>query len=108
MSLERINDYIVIKCEKCSQEITVNYDDISFCFEPFGGSERSMGPETEHRHIEYISCQYCDNQIDIDFRLWEYPVGAVNYYDISIERGELVGELCDFSDRICLCSLDNE
>lgn len=103
-----IKDHIVVKCDKCGSEITVNYDDLYFDWETWGGSERSMGPETEYKSTEYIHCPTCGEQIDIAFHLWEYPVGAVNYTEVYIERGEIISDIPDFSDKIDLLGNPDE
>lgn len=103
-----IKDHIVVKCDKCGSENTVNYDDLYFDWETWGGSERSMGPETEYKSTEYIHCPTCGEQIDIAFHLWEYPVGAVNYTEVYIERGEIISDIPDFSDKIDLLGNPDE
>ena len=95
-------DYIIIRCNQCGHEHIVEYDDLYFDWEAIGGSERSMGEETEYQSTEYVDCPHCGSQIDIEFHLWEYPVGVVNTTNIEIANGEIVGEVCDFSDRISL------
>ena len=95
-------DFIVVKCDKCECEINANYDDFYFDWETWGGGERSMGPETEYKSVEYIHCPTCGEQIDIAFHLWEYPVGAVNHTEVYIERGEIISDIPDFSDKIDL------
>lgn len=49
-----IKDHIVVKCDKCGCEIIAKYDDLYFDWETWGGSERSMGSETEYKSTEYI------------------------------------------------------
>lgn len=97
-----IKDYIVVKCDKCGSEITVNYDGLCFDWEACGGAERSMGQETEYKSVEYVHCPTCDEQIEIEFHLWEYPVGAVNYTDTYVEGGEIISEVPNFSDKMDL------
>ena len=50
----------------------------------------------------YIHCPTCDEQIEIEFHLCEYPVGAVNYTDIYVEGGEIISEVPNFSDKMNL------
>lgn len=95
-------EYIIVKCNKCGQEIIVEYDDLDFEWEAVSGSERSMGTETEYQSTEYIDCHHCNNQIEIEFHIWEYPIGSMNNDSIEINGGELVSDIYDFSNRICL------
>ena len=46
--------------------------------------ERSMGPE-----IGYAATYYFDTG-EIEWNVWEYPMGATNYSDYKIEGGTLV------------------
>ncbi|MBR5603717.1 MAG: DUF4935 domain-containing protein [Bacteroidales bacterium] len=95
-------EYIIVKCNECGQEIIVEYDDLDFEWEAVSGSERSMGTETEYKSTEYIDCPRCNNQIEIEFHIWEYPAGSLNDDSIEINGGELVSDIYDFSNRICL------
>lgn len=101
-------DHVIIRCNQCGHEHIVEYDDLDFDWEAIGGSERSMGEETEYQSTEYVDCPHCGSQIDIEFHLWEYPVSVVNTTNIEIENGEIVGEICDFSDRISLMEESTE
>lgn len=92
---------LVVRCEKCQGEFEIAADDFDFEWESEGSCERGMGPENEYVAHDYISCPQCGQDIEIDFRLWEYPVGAVNYQNIECDGGEIVKEF-DFSDRIDL------
>lgn len=103
-----IKDHIVVKCDKCGCEIIAKYDDLYFDWETWGGSERSMGSETEYKSTEYIHCPTCGEQIDIAFHLWEYPVGAVNHTEVYIERGQIISDIPDFSDKIDLLGNPDE
>ena len=67
-----------------------------------------MGSETEYKSTEYIHCPTCGEQIDIAFHLWEYPVGAVNHTEVYIERGKIISDITDFSDKIDLLGNPDE
>lgn len=96
------SEYIIVKCKECGQEIIVEYDDLDFEWEAVGWSERSMGTETEYQSTEYIDCHRCGNQIELEFHLWEYPVGSLNNNEIEINGGEIISDIYDFSNRIYL------
>lgn len=95
-------DHIIIRCNQCGHNHIVEYDDLYFDWEAIGWSGRSMGEETEYQSTEYIDCPHCGSQINIEFHLWEYPIGVVNNTNIEIEHGEIVGDISDFSGRISL------
>ena len=95
-------EYIIVRCNECGQEIIVEYDDLDFEWEAVGWSERSMGTETEYQSTEYIDCHHCTNQIAIEFHICEYPIGSLNNDSIEINGGEIVSDIYDFSNRICL------
>lgn len=95
-------EYIIVRCNECGQEIIVEYDDLDFEWEAVSGYERSMGTETEYQSTEYIDCHHCNNQIEIEFHIWEYPIGSLNNDSIEINGGEIVSDIYDFSNRICL------
>lgn len=97
----RSRECLIIRCEKCEAEFEIDADDLALEWESEGICERGMGQEHEYVSHDYISCPQCEQDIEIDFRLWEYPVGAVNYQAIECEGGEVIKDF-DFSDRIDL------
>lgn len=94
-------EFLIIRCEKCEEEFEIDADDLDFEWEHNGICERGMGRETEYVSHDYISCPQCGQDIEIDFRLWEYPVGVVNYQVVECDGGEIVTKF-DFSDRFNL------
>lgn len=83
-------DEIVIDCDKCEVRNHYDRDVLEMDFESVGSDERSMGTETEYQASEYVECENCENEIQITFHVWEYPVGAHNYDEVIVEGGTLV------------------
>ncbi|HMP28101.1 MAG TPA: hypothetical protein PKD85_00790, partial [Saprospiraceae bacterium] len=52
--------------------------------------ERSMGEENQYKTEENLECSFCGNKINLLIEIWEYPVGAHNYDEISIDNGEII------------------
>lgn len=102
----RKNGYLIVCCENCKKEYEILGDDIDFEWKLESSSERGMGPENVYVAQDFKSCPHCGQDIEIDFRLWEYPVGVVNHDDIDCDGGEIVKEF-DFSDRINLHESEN-
>ena len=82
--------YLKYKCNKCGKISTICEDEFSMDYECMGGSERSMGEENWYQAKEYINCPKCDNYIEIEFNVWEYPVGFQNYDSIEMEGAKLI------------------
>lgn len=97
----RSTECLIIRCEKCEAEFEIDADDLALEWELEGTFKRGMGPENEYVAHDSISCPHCKQDIDIDFRLWEYPTGIVDNQAIECEGGEVVKGL-DFSDMIHL------
>lgn len=74
-----------VVCDNCDHQFTVDKNDFDFDWNPIGGSERGMGPETEYECTENFECPNCGNECSVIFHVWEYPVGAYNYDEIETE-----------------------
>lgn len=68
---------IEYQCNECSYTDTIPVKD--FCIEVIGSSERSMGQETAYELVSEIQCHECQNNIELIFTVYEYPIGAINY-----------------------------
>ncbi len=86
----RNSDDLIYKCGNCHKKNTVPINDLYLDFECVGGSERNMGEENQYQSEEFLECSFCGNEINIIFEIWEYPVGAHNYDDISIVNGDII------------------
>lgn len=68
-------------CSKCGTKYSLKQED--FDFQAESCSERGMGEETQYAFEYQRQCDSCDQDIEIKFEVWEYPVGIVN--DIVVE-----------------------
>jgi hypothetical protein len=71
-----------LNCDKCGNQHDFTASEADF--EANSGSERKMGPESVYAWEHTINCDECENVIDIEYRVWEYPVGAFNDDDVTI------------------------
>lgn len=88
-------DELKFKCNNCGKNHTLQKEEVDLQFEITGGSERKMGVENMYEAEESFVCD-CDNQIDVTFQIWEYPVGTHNTDEVRIENAELI-EKFDFT-----------
>lgn len=86
----RNNADLIYKCGNCHQKNIVPMNELYLDFECVGGSERNMGEENQYQTEENLECSVCGNEINLLFEIWEYPVGAHNYDEISIDNGEVI------------------
>ena len=86
----RNSDDLIYKCGICHKKNTVPINELYLDFECVGGSERSMGEENQYKTEENLECSFCGNKINLLIEIWEYPVGAHNYDEISIDNGEII------------------
>lgn len=93
-----ISGTLSVKCEKCG---TIHDFDASEAdFEPDGGGERQMGQENGYTWETSFNCDNCGNEIEIDYGVWEYPVGMFNNDDVKINGGTEEGRYSyDFQDE---------
>ncbi len=47
-----------------------------------------MGEENGYLWKETIECDECENEISIEYSVYEYPTGAFNNDDVRIEGGK--------------------
>jgi hypothetical protein len=78
-----------IKCYTCGQESSFKKDNFDLDFEGVSSEERQMGPENHYQYIEHKSCG-CGNEFEIEFNIWEYPVGIHNYDSVEVKGGTLI------------------
>ena len=82
-------------------------DNSNFFFEWEGSQtdDREMGVENEYVSTESIDCPKCGHQIDLEFHVWEYPLGMFNYQSIEADGG-CIEEPIDLSHYISLDEYD--
>ena len=91
-------NYLEVECQTCGDVNFINKDDINFHFEQESGTERAMGIEHMYSSSFQHNCDDCYSLFDIQFNLWEYPEGIINYSDIKIEGANICRSI-DFEDK---------
>ncbi|CAK3135372.1 Glycine zipper domain-containing protein [Vibrio crassostreae] len=74
------------RCSKCGEF----YEEEVTSFEVTGGSSRQMGDENEYTAIISEECHNCDSSYEVEMKVWEYPIGIINY---TSEKSSGVAEL---------------
>ena len=78
------------KCSKCKKVHSFNCSDIEW--QAVGSDERQMGAEIHHEALFEDICD-CGQHMSITFNCWEYPVGVINYTDVTTDGVEnLIGD----------------
>jgi hypothetical protein len=77
-----------LKCSTCGKQYDFSEDDADF--ENTSLSERQMGPENEHSWELIFYCDKCGNEIDVEYDVWEYPIGDLNMDEVKIKGGTKV------------------
>ncbi len=77
----------IIKCKQCGKGYTFNENDAEF--DQISGSERQMGPESCYAWQHAFTCD-CGQEIEIDYQVWEYPMGAFNMDNVDLVGAEEV------------------
>lgn len=105
MKRKHKDGYLLLRCGHCGE--LSDYDADEFFYEWRGGivDERGMGTESEYVSEEYVQCKHCGQQLDIRFRVWEYPIGVFNYQEIEAD-GAVVEEPLELSRCITFSNYD--
>jgi len=82
---------IKVKCSKCGSETTVAGSDLAF--EEVERNSKKMGPEIHHAAEWSGACAHCNEPVVLKADVWEYPVGAINDIQTSVEGGSLERDL---------------
>ena len=82
------NGQLSIACKNCSHLNSINCNDLSF--DEVEHEERSGGNETHHQAAIDITCAKCDQSIDGNYDVWEYPDGVINHESADINNGTSV------------------
>lgn len=94
-----ISGTLSVKCKKCGT--VTDFDSDEADFEPTGGGDdRGMGQENGYNWETTFNCDKCGNEIEIDYEVWEYPVGAFNNDDVRLSGATEEGRYSyDFQDE---------
>lgn len=105
MKRKHKDGYLLLRCNHCKELSDFDGDDFFYEWEGGEVDERGMGPESEYISEETLQCKHCDQQFDIKFHVWEYPMGAFNYQDIEVD-GATVEETLDLTRFISFGDYD--
>jgi len=84
-----INNIPKFKCKKCFKNFEFDLDYYETDIYTY---DRNMGNEYQY-HWNYIgNCPHCDNDIEISFDAYEYPVGILNYEDSDLTGCEFISK----------------
>lgn len=75
-----------INCQNCNNTNKILSEDSDF--EVIGGGEGQMGVENQYSWESNFVCSHCDNEIQIEYEVWEYPEGSYNFEDLKIHGGK--------------------
>ena len=76
-----------LKCDKCG--VTKSFLATDADFQISSSEERSQGVELCHNWEYEFDCDNnkCDNNIEINYSVYEYPINVFNLDEVLIERG---------------------
>ena len=95
--MSMVNGNFSIKCNKCGTQHDFPANEAEFEFD--GGEERQMGAENSYSWNSSFNCD-CGNEIEFEYGIWEYPVGAYNNDNVDITNGTEVERYSyDFSEE---------
>lgn len=78
---------LIIKCLDCGAEYRIDIDSLGEeCFV----YERNMGDEIEYDFYGECQCEDCGNVMHFTIKVFEYPVGALNYCDEESNGCEII------------------
>lgn len=69
---------LIIRCDDCGSEYEI---DINSLDEESYVYNRNMGAEIEHDFCGEYQCDSCGNLMRFSVKVFEYPMGAINYFD---------------------------
>lgn len=78
----------IFRCNNCHRNTTLDPGDVDFQHE--SSSDEPMGAENQYGWTYEGNCEYCDNEIKIEGRLSEYPIGSFNHEDEEMTGGIVV------------------
>ncbi len=94
---------IIIKCDSCGKIFECWSDDLDFEWDGGTCEERSMDNEINWHANGCITCPHCDENINIEADVYEYPVGAFNYGEINCDNGMIINK----PDLESICPLED-
>jgi hypothetical protein len=95
-----VNGTFSVTCDKCGTQNNFPASDSNF--DLTSGEEKPMGQENCYSWETSVECDNanCDNQIDIEYEIWEYPVGGFDSDEINVDGGTAINRYdYDFQDE---------
>lgn len=87
-----------LTCDKCGKQHDFNEDETDFDINL--GDEGPMGTENGYSWEHEFECDNCGTKIEVDYEVWEYPVGAFNNDSVRIVGGTETSRFSyDFHDE---------
>ncbi|MFA0960610.1 PIN-like domain-containing protein [Roseivirga sp. BDSF3-8] len=86
------DNYIVYDCNSCKKRDIMTFDDISENLDLTDSQERGMGYETHYEYVVGFICEHCNNSLNINIEVVEYPEGNIDYIECRLEGGNTVRE----------------
>jgi len=85
------NEDIKCKCKQCSKVKYIPCKNLDW--EYIESEERGMGTENHYSANYEFICD-CGNDITLEFDTWEYPIGVINYCDVTLKGCEIDKKCC--------------
>jgi hypothetical protein len=73
-----------LTCSKCNKQY--DFDGASIEFDHPLGFKRQEGTENGYIWEHFFACD-CENEITVDYEVWEYPAGTLENDDVRIVGG---------------------
>ena len=85
-------DRIYLRCQSCGHEFSIWTDDLYLDWESSSYDDREMGEEIEWCSESSVDCPYCENEINLSFYAYEYPVGIFNEGHVESDGADLLND----------------
>lgn len=79
-----------ITCKKCKKHIDIYCFQIQFSY--VNSKMRELGIEAQYLANRSLNCPQCTNKIDIECRVYEYPIDSVSHHEFYISGATVVKE----------------
>lgn len=96
-----VNGTLSVECKKCGK--VNDFDSDESDFEITDSEVREQGNEITYTWEDTFECnnEDCDNEIEIECGVWEYPKGELNHAETKIEGATVINEYdYDLSEQV--------
>ena len=85
-----ITGSVTYVCDQCGKRHSVGAGELEF-------QVAAVSEDEQGEHIHYVyeyekNCDQCGKRIDIEFEVWEYPLGTINNKDYTMSGARDVEE----------------